>query len=386
MRRFLSCVLAVLLMFSGALSGALCEGWIVDDDEDDVFPDRRAQARVLMRSMSLEEKVWQLLVVAPEALTGETVTSGLGAANVFRKRPVGGVIIFGQNIVSEEQLKKLIADLNAQADKAGVYAPFIAVSEEGGNWSRVANKLGYDLPASPAEAAKSATGVKAYQTGKQIADYLTPLGFNLNLAPVCDVLTTGRAWVRDRVYGSDANKVAAQALQMARGLRDGGMIPCFSHFPGEGSVVGNLNNRAVTNTRTLAEMKAADWLPFQKAIADGAEMIMTSHATNKTAGDRRPASVSPKVITSWLREYLGFQGVVITDALRMGAITTEYKSGEAAVRAIQAGSDMLLLPADADSAVAAILQAIDDGSLSVERIEESVERVLMLKIEKGVIK
>lgn len=382
LRRFLSVWLAAALI----LSGALAESWIVDEDEENVFPDRRTQARVLMRSMSLEEKVWQLLVVEPETLTGDTVTSALGTANVFERRPVGGVVIFGQNIASEAQLKQLTADLNAHAQKANVYAPFIAVSEEGGAWSRVANKLGYEMPPSPLKAAEDESGKTAYETGKRIGEYLTPFGVNLDLAPVSDVLTASRAWVRDRVYGTDAGKVAAQALQMADGLRAGGVIPCFSHFPGQGNVVGNLNNREVGNSRTLAEMRAADWVPFRRAAEGGAEMIMVSHAVSKAAGDKRPASLSSTVVAGWLRGELGYDGVVITDSLRMGAIRTEYKTGEAAVLALQAGCDLLLLPADADAAAAAVLDAIDSGELTVARIEESVERVLALKIDKGIIK
>ena len=381
MRRLLSVLLALLLLCPAA--GA--EGWIVDENEEDIFPDRRTQARVLMRSMTLEEKVWQLILTEVETLTEEAVSFRLGASNVLAKRPVGGVVIFGQNIVSEEQLKKLIADLQLQAGQADVYPLFIAVSEEGGAWSRVANKLGYELPLSPSEAAESSTGLKAYQTGRQIADYLTPFGINLDFAPVSDVLTTKSAWIRPRVYGSDPGKVAIQALQMAKGLRAGGVIPCFSHFPGQGSATGNLNNREVVTIRALAEFQAADWVPFRKAIEDGAEMIMTTHSICRATKDGTPASLSKVAVSDWLRGELGFQGVVITDSLRMGAIKTEYKAGETAVMALQAGCDLLLLPADADTAAAAILDAIDDGALTVERIDESVERVLALKIDKGII-
>ncbi len=364
---------------------ALGEEWIVEDDEETVFPDRQAQARVLMGRMTLEEKVWQLLLVTPETLTGDRTAVKEGKSNGLKSRPAGGVVVFGQNIVSERQLKKLIAALQGQADQAGVYPLFVAVSEEGGAWSRVANKLGYPMAASPEEAAKSADGSAAFAAGEQIGAYLKPLGINLDLAPVSDVMTADDAWIKPRVYGSSAGTVALMAQQMARGLRAQGIVPCFSHFPGQGSINGNLNNREVVNGRTLAEMKKVDWYPFQQAIENGAEMIMVSHAPSRAAGDKLPASLSPVVIGQWLRGELGYQGVIITDSLRMGAITSGFKPGAAAVAALRAGADIIMLPTNPDAAVKAILKAIDSGEITVARIDDSVARILALKIESGII-
>ncbi|MBQ9264748.1 MAG: hypothetical protein IJ189_11170 [Clostridia bacterium] len=363
---------------------ALADGWIVEDGEE-IFPDRLMQAQVLMWDMTTEEKVWQLLVVTPEALTGERITSRLGDTNVLRDRPVGGVVVFGQNIVSESQLKELTEGLQAQAKDAGAYALFLAVSEEGGAYSRVANKLGYPLEMSAPEVGIKRDTANAYATGRNIGAYLRPFGINLDFAPVCDVVTAEDSWIKERTYGTDAERVSQMAQQMAQGLRSQGIVPCFSHFPGQGSINGNLNNREVVNSRTLAEMQAVDWLPFRSAIENGAEMIMVSHAPSKAVGDGLPASLSPTVITQWLRLEMGYTGVVITDSLRMGAITSGYKPGAAAVQALQAGADMLLLPTDADAAVRSILKAIDSGDLTLARIEESVARVLALKIERGII-
>ena len=382
MLRRLWIFLLILVFLCPMASG---EEWIVEDDEDTVFPDRQAQARVLMSRMTLEEKVWQLLMVTPETLTGDRAAVQADKSNGLKSRPAGGVVIFGQNIVSEDQLKALTEGLQRQADEAGVYPLFVAVSEEGGAWSRVANKLGYPMAASPAEAAKTAGGGAAYAAGQKIGAYLKPLGINLDLAPVSDVMTADDAWIKPRVYGSSAGAVSMMALKMAEGLRSQGIVPCFSHFPGQGSINGNLNNREVTNTRTLAEMKKVDWYPFQQAIAAGAEMIMVSHAPSRAAGDKLPSSLSPVVIGQWLRGELGYQGVVITDSLRMGAITSSFKPGAAAVAALQAGADILMLPANPDAAVKAILKAIDSGEITVARIDESVARILALKIESGII-
>ena len=381
LRRFLLMLLALALLASAALG----EGWVVEDEDDGIVPDRPAQAQLLLQRMTLEEKIWQLLMVTPEALTGDAITQYLWTGNVFSARPVGGVVIFGQNIVSEEQLRDLTSALQLQAGQAGKYPLFIAVSEEGGAWSRVANKLGYPMAASAVEAGKTKDDSLAYAAGESIARYLKPLGINLDLAPVCDVQTAEDAWIRERVYGKDAQRVSGRALQMARGLRENGVTPCFSHFPGQGSVNGNLNNREVVNTRTLEQMRAVDWIPFRDAIADGAGMIMVSNAPSRAAGDGTAACLSAVVISRWLREELGYQGVVITDSLRMGAVTTLYKPGRAAVDAVQAGADMILLSANPDAAAASLLKAVQNGEISEARIDQSVARVLALKIDSGLI-
>lgn len=381
MRRLIAFFLTLLMIFPAA-----AEEWIVEETDEEALPDRRAQAGVLIRDMTLEEKVWQLLLVAPEALTGEKYTTKLGKTNVFTGKPAGGIVIYGQNIVSEAQLKKLTAQLQSQIKAAGGYPLFLAVHEEGGAYSRVASKLGYPQVQSAPEVGFTRMSVNARTAGAQIGAYLTPFGINLDFAPVGDVQCAEDGWINGRLYGSDPQLVSQMAFQMAEGLRSQGVIPCFSHFPGQASINGNLNNREVVNTRTLDDMRAGDWATFRLAASSFAEMIMVSHGTAKAAGDGLPASLSPTVIGTWLRKELGYTGVVITDSLRMGAITSRFKSGKAAVMALQAGADLLLLPSDADAAVAAILKAVESGELTEARIDQSVTRVLALKIEKGIIR
>ena len=385
MRRIIAWLCALALCVS-AMPCSRAEGWTVEEGEASALPDRPSQAGVLMREMTTEEKVWQLFLVAPEALTGDRYTTALGKTNIFSGKPVGGIVLFGQNIVSEKQFQKLTQDLQTQAAAAGAYAPFLAVSEEGGAYSRVANKLGYDQALAAPEIGLTRMAGNALAAGEQIGAYLQPFGINLDFAPVSDVYTAQDGWINGRLYGSDPQLVAQMAFQMAQGLRNKGIIPCFSHFPGQSSVNGNLNNREVVSTRTLEEMRGNDWAAFRLAADSFGEMMMVSHATIKAAGDGLPASLSPTVIGQWLRKELNYRGVVITDSLRMGAITSRFKSGQAAVQALKAGADLLLLPSDADAAVKAVLKAIDNGELTVERIDESVKRVLALKIEKGLIR
>ena len=192
--------------------------------------------------------------------------------------------------------------------------------------------------------------------------------------------------IGDRAYGKDADLTARMSLAMASGLREGGIIPCFKHIPGHGAAVGSTHSGEAISSRTLEEMRQTDWLPFRRAIADGAEMIMISHLTAKELDAKAPSSLSSVIITDYLRGELGFDGVVITDALRMDAITENYNSGPAALAAFQAGADILLLPNNLEKAADAILKAVEAGEIPMERLNESVERILALKIQYGIIR
>lgn len=375
--------MALCLLF---IPGAQAMDWTVGGEEESLPPDPQQQARYFIREMTLEQKIYQLFFVAPEALTGETYTFEIQDISVMRRYPVGGVVLFGQNIVSETQLKALTAALRLGGEKYGGIPPFIAVDEEGGSVSRIANKLGYSLTLSPEEIGQRKDAASAaYAAGEQIAAYLTPLGINMDFAPVADVLVKTVEELKGRSYGSDAQIVADCALSMAEALRQGGVIPCFKHFPGHGAVSGNSHRRMVTSRRTLAEMQAFELIPFERAIAEGTEAIMTSHLIAKGLGDEVPASMSPKVIESLLREQMEYDGLVICDALRMNAVTQAYKENTAAVRMIQAGADMILLPQNMESVAASILHAVQNGEISEERIDESVARILGVKIQAGLL-
>lgn len=360
------------------------DSFIVVEEEEDI-PNPIDQARALMRGMSLDEMIYQLFIVSPESLTGDTRTTTIEQSGLLARYPVGGVILFGQNIVSEEQVIALTAAIQQDAKAAGIYAPFIAVDEEGGSVSRIANKLGYDLPLSPHEIGESGDELLAYAAGQQIAAYLAPLGIHLNFAPLADVLVVDSPEIGNRSYGSDPYLVSRMALSMAAGLRQGGIIPCYKHFPGHGVVSGNTHSGSASTRRTMPEMQRMELIPFQDGISQNIEMIMISHLTARGLGDSVPASVSPSVIQNLLRDEMGYQGVVVTDALRMSAITAEYKPGTAAVKALQAGADLLLLPSNLEAAVKGIRGALADGTLTEDRIRESVERIIALKIQFSLI-
>ena len=381
MRRYLLPILVFSLLFT-LCAPAFSEGsFVVDDGED--TPDPNRQARAMMQRMTDTEKIYQLFFVAPEDLTGEERTVSLPPENVLKEKPVGGVMIFGQNIESADQLLSLTADLNRFAAQARLYPLFIGVDEEGGLVSRVANKLGYPLAKGPNELGATGDEEAALAAGRQIADYLRPLGVNMTFSPPLDTLPDqDNPGVQS--FGEDPQLVYRLASFMAQGLREGGVLPCFTHFPGHGAKEGTTSAN-ISIKRTLDEMRAQEWVPFQIAIDNGAEMILVSHGRVRVMGDDMPASCSSIMIDAILRNQMGFQGVVVTDSLRMRAVTSYYKTGQECVAALKAGADILLLPPDLEKAVSAIQKALASGEITMERVEESVQRILAVKIRMSMI-
>ncbi len=361
------------------------DDFLLEEDADDYRPDPLRQAKILMRHMTLEEKIGQMIMISPEDMTGEKRSERIAGQDIFSDFPVGGVILYGQNISSEEQLRALIQDIYEGSQNAGLYPPFIAVDEEGGYVARIANKLGIATASSAEATGLTGDAQNAFQNGRMIGAYLKEFGINLDLAPVADVLIASAPELEGRSYGTDPQLVSQMARMMAEGLRDEGIIPCFKHFPGHGAAGRNAHNVPVSHGRSLAEMQSCELIPFEDAIRDGAEMIMMSHLKINLLDSAHPASLSRVLVTDVLRNTFGFQGVVITDALRMDAIKEEYSISEAAVLAVDAGVDILLVPGDGKRAFDALVKAVENGTISMERIDESVARILALKIKSGLI-
>ena len=211
------------------------------------------------------------------------------------------------------------------------------------------------------------------------SEYLSEYGFNVNFAPVADVRSeeTGSEVYR-RTYSTDPEIVSEYVARFVDGLHESSIIPVLKHFPGHGAVSGNTHNGPGVSRKTLEELRAVDFLPFIAGIQADAEIVLLSHQLTANIDPETPASMSETVI-SLLRDELGFRGVVITDALRMGAIRNGYGSGESCVRALEAGADMLLLPYNFTNAYNGVMDALESGRLTEARIDESVRRILLLK-------
>ena len=331
--------------------------------------------------MPLEDKVAGLFIVTPEAITGvrTAIQAGEGTQEALNEYAVGGLIYFRHNIVDREQIKTMLSSTVSKSR----YPIFLAVDEEGGSVSRVAQS-GIDViqVGDMASIGESGDTTQAYEAGVNIGAYLKELGFNLDFAPVADVAGSENSVLGDRVFGSDASLVGDMVSSVVEGMEGTGVSSCLKHFPGIGDTDGDTHEGRVETTKTLDEMRASEFIPFQAGIEAGASFVMVSHVTvSAVDGDAVPSSLSKTMMTDILRNELGFQGIIITDALDMGAITEYYTTEEAAVKAIAAGADMLLMPDDFYAAYDAVLAAVRDGTISEERIDESLERIYRVKFK-----
>ncbi len=369
----------------------------VDSDFDsDVDFDSDSDIKKIIENMTLREKVGQLFVVRPDSLdflqTDEQInnSSASGVTQMTAalkssaaKYPVGGFVLFSKNIKDEDSLIEFIADLKADSE----ILPFVCVDEEGGAVARLANHPEFLLPkySSAAEVGKSGNINDALEMGKTIGHYLEKYGFNLDFAPVADVNTNpNNPIIGNRAFSSDAKIAAKMAVGMARGLSSCGIIPVFKHFPGHGDTEQDSHGELAVSFKTKKELEECEWLPYASLNENSCVMVGHIAVPNLTR-DYVPASMSYKIVTEILRGELGFDGVVVTDSLAMGAITEQYSAQEAALGAILAGCDVLLCPREFEKTFNYIIQAAENGKISEQRLDESVFRILKLKKTYGLI-
>lgn len=336
--------------------------------------------------MSLEDRVAGLFMITPEALTGvdKAVKAGDGTKEALEKYPVGGLIYFKQNIQSKEQITDMLANTTSMSK----YPIFLGVDEEGDSIARVAEALKLDKIDSCAKIGESGDANNAYTAYQTVGSYLLEYGFNVNFAPVADVLTNpDNEAIGKRSFGSDADVVSTMVASAVKGLEETGISACMKHFPGQGDANGDTHTGLSTTERTLEQLRETELKPFAAGIEAGAQMIMVGHASYPSiTGDNTPASLSKDIITDILREELGYNGVVITDALNMSAVSEYYDSATAAVMALKAGADMVLMPEDFEAAYQGVLDAVADGTISEARINDSLSRIYKIKYKETVDK
>lgn len=330
--------------------------------------------------MSLEDKVAGLFIIRPEALTGvgTAVQAGDSTRDALARYPVGGLVYFSKNIQSAQQLGEMLGNTAGYAK----YPLFLAVDEEGGRVARVADALGLENVGPMAQVGAAGDAEAARSAGAAIGTYLKGYGFNLDFAPVADVQTNpDNTVIGDRAFGSDPAGVSLMVQAAVEGMQETGVSACLKHFPGHGNTTGDSHEGSVETGRTLEEMQAAEFLPFQAGIAAGVDMVMVGHisAPGLTGGDSLPASLNEEIITGILREQLGYDGIVITDAMDMAAISSYYASDEAAVKALKAGADMILMPEDFVQAYEGVVAAVRDGRIDENRVNDSLRRIYRVK-------
>lgn len=341
------------------------------------------EAGELLNSMTLEQKILQMFIVEPEAVMGinPVIVIDDNVKAEINKYPVSGFIFFGKNIASSEQLKELLVKADEIYRNSGNIPPFLCIDEEGGTVARLANSNALSIE-NVGNMCDMEDEVSAYEAGEHIGSYLREYGFNINFAPVADLYATENNLMKYRSFGSNPKEVSDKIQAFEKGLQSFGILPVLKHFPGIGSSSGDTHTGYDVINKTVEELMQYDLLPFINGINSGADIIMVSHisAPNIT-GDDMPCSLSPSAINGLLRTELGFDGVVITDAMNMQAVSDYYDSGEAAVLAIEAGVDIILMPEDFKTAYDGILEAVAYGRLDEERINESVYRILKIKLK-----
>lgn len=353
-----------------------------DKKDDAEISEEEAWVQEQLQRLTTEEKVAQLFIITPETLTGVDVAVAAGDAtrNSIYQYPVGGFVYFSGNIQSGEQvMQMLLATQQYSMERIGLPV-FTCIDEEGGTVARIGNSGITGIPLIE-DMSQVTDPQRAYTIGQTLGSYLSQYGFNLDFAPVADVLSNpSNTVVWNRSFGPDCNQVSVMVQQVLNGLNDYGVYGAVKHFPGHGATAGDTHEGYAYTDKTLDQMMTNEMIPFAQAIQNGVKFVMVGHiSVPGITGDGTPSSLSYTVVTDILRNQLGFEGLVVTDALNMGAISQNYSAADTAVMAIGAGCDLLLMPSDFYSAYQGVLNAIYDGRISLDRLNESVARILRVK-------
>ena len=362
--------------------------------------------KAIIDKMTLEQKVAQLFVVSPETLTGVDSVQYAGdmTYQALQDYPVGGIVFAKDNIDSSSQFGTMTDNLQSYSEDISGLPLFLAAAEEGGNASVLGNNDNLDEyyensysdddsdyssssansvhsgAPSMSEIGRKDDSNNAYEAGKSIGSLMSAYGLNLDLAPVADVLSGNSTGIGDRTFGTDAETVSDMALEVIRGIQEEDVNAAMKYFPGYGAASSNMSGFPVINS-SLDELKKKEFLPYSNAIAQGLDFVMVGHiSVPNVTGDDTPASLSEKMISEVLRKDLGFKGIVMTDYLNDKTIVKNYGAADAAVKAIQAGADLLLEPDDLEAAYEGVLKAVKKGDITEDRLDESIYRILRVKL------
>lgn len=344
-----------------------------------------------MENMTVEEKAGQLFVVNLELLDTrngnfyEWKRFTKAMKRSIEKYHIGGVILFSRNIANRKQTKRLINRLQENSS----IPLFITVDEEGGDVARIAGneKMGTTVFPSMEEIGKNENASYVYNMGETIGSEIKELGFNVDFAPVADVRTSElNLEIGSRSFGGEPSKVAEMVSAFVEGIQKQGISASLKHFPGQGSSCGDTHIESVNIDSSITGLRKNDFVPFEAGIASGADFVMVSHiSVSKVTETSQPASMSELIMETILRDELGFHGIIITDAMDMASITDTYTPEEAAYGAISGGADIVLMPEKLGAAYNEVLSRINDGTISMERLNASVLRILTVKFMRGVM-
>jgi beta-N-acetylhexosaminidase len=336
------------------------------------------EVKEMLAEMTLAEKVGQMIIVG---FSDSVIDAGL--EEMIAVNGVGGLIFFNRNIIDSNQLQALVSAVN-ELNRDNRLPLFIAADEEGGRVTRL--PPGDTRFPSAKEMGKKNDTVLSFASGQAIGSNLISYGFNMNFAPVLDILSNpANKVIGDRAFGSEPGIVASLGVATMGGMQSMGVIPVIKHFPGHGDTAADSHYRLPVVNHDMDRLDGFELVPFKEAIKAGADAVMAAHIKYPRLDENgSPATLSQTVLTGILREKLGFTGVIITDDLEMGAITNHYSIKKAALEAVKAGADIILVChtyARQQDALDALIEAFASGELSEQRIDESVERIIRLKLK-----
>jgi len=330
-----------------------------------------------LENMTIDEKIGQMITIYYSA---PSMDSTLKKA-IEEVKP-GGFILFSENMSSYDGTLKLIKDIKSLSS----IPMFISIDQEGGIVQRLLSIKGVEVSNIPSmyEVGLKDDEELTYEVGKLIAEELRVFGINMDYAPVIDVYSNqDNKVIGKRAFGTTPEIVSKHGLKLAKSLEDNGVIPVFKHFPGHGNTATDSHLDLPVVTKTKEELMSFDLIPFKDAIANNASVIMIGHlAVPSITGDNTPASLSKILITDFLKKELGYKGLVVTDALNMGALTNYYSKEEICGKAVEAGVDVLLMPTSSRICLKSVKDALNNKKITESQINESVRKILTIKYEK----
>ena len=356
---------------------------IADKTSDLMTSSVTKTASEIFSQMSLSDKIYQMMFVRPEAITGVTTATAASDATraALQKYPVGGIVYSKSNMLSKEQLASMISHTKSYAK----VPLFIATDEEGGKVNRLMDSVGTTKVDSPYSYKDNGINT-ASCNAKIIANDMNNLGFNLNFAPVADVWSNpNNAVIAQRAYSNNFREAGNLVDAAVRGFHEGGVCTTLKHFPGHGDTYEDTHTSTAYVSKSRDQLENEELQVFRKGIEAGTDLVMVGHMIVENIDNTAPASLSEKVVTELLRNEMNFTGLIITDSLEMNAVSEHYTGGEAAVRAIKAGNDLLLEPKDLNEAVMAVMNAVSQGEITEQQINEHVLRILEVKERAGIL-
>lgn len=340
----------------------------IRDELDDVVD-------AYLADMSLEEKVAQMFIITPESLTnipGPATVAGAKTEAALNETAIGGVLFQSKNFSASDKTKEMVTKTYA----LGIRPLFTTAFEAGGGAGTISSVSAHGVTKTDNFATIGANQdtAAAYEAGAIIGTAMSNYGFTLNLSAVADLGT-------EESFGTDPALVSEMVSNYVLGVKSTGVNVCLTHFPGTSQIIGDSSKGMCYTEENIDEMRASDFLPFKAGIDAGAEFVMVGHvAASNITGDSTPASMSSVFITDLLRNELGFRGVVITDRMDYPAITEYWTTEEATLMAVNSGADIILCPDDFQVAYHALLSAVQNGTISEERINESLHRIYRVQL------